>query len=510
MENKFKKLTKMKFKSYIIAFMSIVAMVMFQSCSDDKDTSAKAVLASVSLLQFDGLSPQPATFTVVSDADWRSEVPEWMTVTPSSGHAGQTEVTITLSDNLRDGSLDNPRRGTAVFRGNSLRSVCEVVVRQDGDKFRDIKSYAISEIGSVSDETVVEVKQVTVAAVGAKSIMVTDGKDNLLVMDPAQNVVLGDKLDIQGEKQHETSSMPYILGEKMLNVTSGTAPEINAQDITSTVDTYKSATRTPITVTGFYDAGYLNVDGKDGWKIAIFDAPAEFLNADLNAHDLTLTGYYCGTASPVVNMFVSSFEDKGLREVIYFFDDFEWLEEWAIASSAGSSVENNDVSANSPGITGIKLNIDGTEMSLFDYTEQVKGYKFVYDKNDKARTYLNRNYFKFGKTGNHSGITLPSIDVEAGTPLILQFDWSGMRQGSGKIDPVHLYVEVNCNGAIGKIDVPELNWENDHPLEWVRAEVDLSDYKIDKNSTITITQTEWEVSTANRWFLDNVKVKLKD
>ncbi len=37
-------------------------------------------------------------------------------------------------------------------------------------------------------------------------------------------------------------------------------------------------------------------------------------------------------------------------------------------------------------------------------------YKFIYDKNDNKRIYLQQNYLKFGKTGNHAGIILPPID----------------------------------------------------------------------------------------------------
>ena len=29
---------------------------------------------------------------------------------------------------------------------------------------------------------------------------------------------------------------------------------------------------------------------------------------------------------------------------------------------------------------------------------------------------------------------------------------------------------------------------------------------VNKDTKITITQTQWEVGTANRWFLDNIKI----
>lgn len=501
----------MKLKNYIIALLSVVSFGILQSCSDDdKNISAKAVLASVSSLEYDGLSPQPLTFTVVSDANWYSEASDWVTISPATGGAGQTEVTVSVTDNLRDGSLDNPRTGKAVFRGNTLASVYEVVIYQDGDKFRDISSYLISDLGSVDDGTVVEVNDLIVTAVGTTGFMATDGTDNLLVMysessADADEVTPGDKLDIEGEKQHDSSNLPYIYGEKFLNKSAGSVPEITYEDITDVVDTYNANTRKPITVTGFYDAGYLEVDGQS-YKIGITDAPEEFKNADLNAHDIVLTGYYCGTMAPVVNIFVTSYEDLGLRETIYFFEDFEWLEEWG--TTAEDCVGTDNLSASSPAMTTTTAVIDGVEWTLFNYFEQVKGYTFLHDKNDSNYgLYINKNYLKMGKTGYHCGVTLPSLDVEAGTPLVLQFDWCAMRQGSGKIDPVTLYVEVNAGGSVYTYDIPELGWDTGHTLEWVRAEVDLSECAIDKSATITITQNEWGVTTANRWFIDNIKIK---
>ena len=57
-----------------------------------------------------------------------------------------------------------------------------------------------------------------------------------------------------------------------------------------------------------------------------------------------------------------------------------------------------------------------------------------------------------------------------------------------------------------QIDIPELGWEEGHKLEWVRAEVSLKGITVNKDTKITITQTQWEVGTANRWFLDNIKI----
>lgn len=84
-----------------------------------------------------------------------------------------------------------------------------------------------------------------------------------------------------------------------------------------------------------------------------------------------------------------------------------------------------------------------------------------------------------------------------------------MRQGEKtgyKIDPVNLIVIFENGSDKVQIDIPELGWEDGHKLEWVRAEVSLKGITVNKDTKITITQTQWEVGTANRWFLDNIKI----
>jgi len=55
-------------------------------------------------------------------------------------------------------------------------------------------------------------------------------------------------------------------------------------------------------------------------------------------------------------------------------------------------------------------------------------------------------------------------------------------------------------------DIPEAGFEDGHRLEWIRAEVDLSGITITKETKITIRQTNWQIATANRYFLDNIEI----
>ena len=125
-------------------------------------------------------------------------------------------------------------------------------------------------------------------------------------------------------------------------------------------------------------------------------------------------------------------------------------------------------------------------------------------KKEEECIYLQRNYLKFGKTSFQGGIVLPAIT--GGSGLKLSFDWCPMRQGSGKLDPVNLIVEVTNGSDVKTFDVETHDWENGHKLEWIPASIELSGVTVDENTRIAIKQKEWGVSTANRWFLDNIKI----
>src|SRR5690554_5140824 len=100
----------MKLLKYTYRTLILVALlVTFGSCEEEGSSLSRAVLASASSLNFEGTSSAPQTITVYADADWVTEVPEWITVTPATG-TGVMDVTISVTDNLRGGALDNPRK----------------------------------------------------------------------------------------------------------------------------------------------------------------------------------------------------------------------------------------------------------------------------------------------------------------------------------------------------------------------------------------------------------------
>ncbi len=496
----------MKCINYIIATLLLVSAGLIEGCSDEESTLSKAVLASAGTLNFEATGASEKIITVYADADWITEVPEWATVTPTSG-TGTMDVTISVTENIRGGAVDNPRKATVVFKGSTLASRAEVIISQEGDKYRDCQEYTLAELAALANETVVIVPQVTVTAVTTKGFIVSDGTVNIF-MQSSSAVSVGNEVSVKGTKLSDTHSLPYVAcDEANVNATGGMVTYPTPTDITDKVDTYTSASRTFITVSGILNGNNVTVEGAN-YSVAVTDAPESLGIAPLNGHKVKVTGYFAGVAAPVVKLNAAAIEDHGIVEVIYFADDFEWLDPWSVAGGAGKTVETDNLSATAPQLPTPKVDDVSALAALLE-----KGYEFMRvtpsSTNASECIYLQQNYLKFGKTGYQAGIVLPKLeeDVPSGATAVLSFVWCPMRQGSGVIDPVNLIVIVTNGSNETTFDVPVAGWENGHRLEWIAAEVRLDGVTISKDTRITIRQTNWQLSTANRWFLDNIKIK---
>jgi hypothetical protein len=476
------------------------------SCQEEEGTTlSQAVLASASALNFEGTDSAPQIITVYADAEWVSEVPEWITISPTSG-SGVMDVTVSVNDNIRDGALDNPRKEVIVFKGETLASRAEVIVIQAGDKYRDVRDYTLQELVALEDETVVSVSDVMVMAVTSAGFIISDEQNvhNAYVLSET-TVNIGDKVSILGDKASNSQSLAIIEADQTEIVSTGgsvTYPE--AKDVTDGVDTYNATSREFIVVSGIMNGSNVSVSGAN-YTVSITDAPSSLDLEALNGHRVVVKGYFDGLAAPVIKILVAEIQDNGIAKDIYFFEDFEWLDPWSVVGNAGQTVETDNLSATAPQIPTPK--IDG--VSALDALLE-KGYEFlrVTTKTPGECIYLQQNYLKFGKTSYQAGIILPNLaeDIPSSASPVMSFDWCPMRQGSGKIDPVNLIVIITNGTDEVTFDIPEAGFENGHRLEWIRAEVDLSGITITKETKITIRQTNWQIATANRYFLDNIEI----
>jgi hypothetical protein len=499
------RLLRFKYKTLIL----MALLLSFGSCEEEVTNLSQAVLASASSLNFEGTGSAPQIITVYADAEWVTEVPEWITVSPASGN-GVVDVTISVTDNMRDGALDNPRNGVVVFKGATLASQAKLIVMQAGDKYRDVKDYSTEELIALDDETVVSVPDVTVMAVTSAGFIISDEQNvnNVYVLsETAVNV--GDMVSILGDKTSNSQSLAMIEADQTEIIsTGGSVTYPTATDITDQVDTYNATSREFIVVSGVLNGSNVSVPGAN-YTVSITDAPSSLDLEAMNGHRVVIKGYFDGLAEPVIKIIVAEIQDNGIAKDIYFFEDFEWLDPWSEVNNAGQTVETDDLGAQASWITTPK--IDG--VSALD-TLLGKGYEFlrVTTKTPGECIYLQRNYLKFGKTAYQAGIILPKLaeDIPASATPVISFDWCPMRQGSGKFDPVNLIVII-ANGSDEVIfDIPEAGFELGQTLEWIRAEVDLTGVEITTDTKITIRPTNWEISTANRYFLDNIEISSED
>ena len=491
-----------------MASLVLFASCMVSSCKDDdNDSSAKAVLASAKSLTFEGIGSAPQVITVYSDAQWNAEVPEWISISPATG-SGTTEVTVSVSENLREGTLDNPRKAQLVFKGNTIASRAVVIVSQTGDNYRDCKDYTVEQLYSAPDEVYMSVPNALVVTKTTKGCIITNSDyKGYIYVETAEPVEVGDNVSFMAQKLSDSQKLAYIKAEEVsVNSKNNAIDMPEPLDITDRFSDYTSAKREYVVVEGVLSGNVVTVNGAS-LSLSLVDVPESVNIAALNGHIVKAKGFFAGVASPFSRMHLEGLDDLGEAMTIYWSEDFEWLDPYAVAAGAGRSVENDDVSANAPQISASGTKVDG--LTACDALE-ARGYQMlrVTTKKEGECIYLQQNYLKMGKTSYQGGIILPAIDgIPEGTSnLRIAFDWCPMRQGSGKIDPVNLIVIVENNGEETTFSVPTHGWANDHKLEWINATVELAGATVTKDTKITIRQTEWPAATANRWFIDNIKV----
>lgn len=509
----------MKKICYILSALVAILGCVFTSCSDEETNMSRAVIASVDVLEYEVSPTGPQLITVTSDADWIAECPEWVTISPTSGHAGRTEVEISVSNNVREGATDNPRKGNVLFKGRNLASNAIVIVRQAGDKFRDPIDFTIETALAADDETIVKIPSLTVLSITGSGFVATDGNTNVYVADVPFAVTVGQKLTVVGEKLTSDMKIPYIEGGKMTDEGTGTVSGSQPLDVTGNLDKIEASNYQLITLTGTYDA-IMKCVGIRGMANSAYIYDYKDMNSleELGGHKLTVTGYFAGTATPVVRIIPSEIIDHGYNETVYFFDDFEWMDPWTTIAGVHDYVKESDkVKAESKNIAGV--NADGKKLidELYD-----RGYNFVKatfdgkeDRPFETRIYMQKNYLKFGLTGIEAGLVLPSLkNIPAGEALQLCFNWSPMRQGDpGKdgraYDAINLIVIVDNNGSEVKIPVPAHTLKKGDNHDWMNAVIDLSDQDINENTKITIRSADdkWPTDKVNRWFIDNIKVR---
>lgn len=505
--------------------IALVCGLSLTSCKDEEGGVANAVIVSTHSITFPIEDPAPVSIEVVSDGTWHCDAPEWITVTPSTGETGKTEVIISVPENKRDGAADLPRKFTLKFMGDKSLSAYDVLVSQAGDKYRDLAPISISDLDGLDEDAAAMLSGVTVYSATEKNIVVTDGTNLAYIKDLSASK--GDKVEVSGSK-FDADKLPYLKGEKIKVQGSGTIPALTATDITDNLDNYKSDKLTVIKVTGAFDGANVNVDGKNN-SVQVVDCSKDFKMSDYTGHQIEVTGVYQGTAAPVVKLIATEVKDLGLNEVILFQDDFEWMgtETNLLTYESGGKKTSDNVGANmlsgayNPQSTTLKTP-DGE--SVWDLL-LARGYNMYSTSESQAKKSVGcaKCYIKMAVTTYTAKLSLPKM-AEAGDGMEnvkLKFDWTPMTGGKAVWDQVEICVEVTTDGKTTVFPVDPVAKEDGFlddgktpktPYEWVTVDMVLEGVKINKDTRISLRNADpnypqTAVTGAKmRWFIDNIKV----
>ena len=467
--------------------VAVAGVLALASCQPEESPLARAIMTSVSGLQFAATGAEPQTITVYSDADWTVEAPEWVTVDVVSG-TRTMDVTVSVGDNLRDGALDNPKKDTIVFKGYNLLATAYVIVSQDGDKYRDVVPATISEVLSMKDEEVVVLDDVAVVALSSDGFVVNDGNESVFV-SCTEPVTVGDCVDVRGSKG-TMNGVPAVTICDDLKIERNFAvvyPLVN--DITATIDTYAPSKLEYVELAGSLDGVNVLVEGAT--KVGALLAHSSVDLAALNGHNLIVRGFSFGATASLVNIIPVEIEDLGVNEIIYFTDNFDWVAELADAAGAGDSmgVDGDDSAKNAY-----------TSVEGFAELLASQGYEDLFPSSKTI--YLQKNYLKFSKGSNVNGIRFPAVAYGGTTNVVLTFDW-GVHVGSGGQDETELMIEIEGNGVVDRETFTHTAGE------WVWQTETVTISGIDDNSRIVLKPTTFvgEVSSGYyRWYLDNIKI----
>ena len=170
----------------------LASLAVFSSCmKEEEKTVATAIMTDKQSLEF-GIEDELAqTLTVYADAPWTVETPDWITVEPAEGPAGETEVLVTAMPNIREALADRPRSAEITFRGINMYADASVMAIQLGDKYRDLIEGTLAEAFAQEPETFVGVKDIQVAALTSDCFVVKDNADFSYVTGE-QTVEVGD------------------------------------------------------------------------------------------------------------------------------------------------------------------------------------------------------------------------------------------------------------------------------------------------------------------------------
>lgn len=509
------------FKNILKFCAAALATVSFFGCDEEEYVKPSALL-SESSLTFEAVGAESQSLTIASDEAWFIDVDsDWITVDPLSG-SNTVDVTVSVTDNVKNGAMDGPREGTLTIANNRGYSI-RTVIYQKGDTYLGVEESTVTEAAAFESGTVAKIRDAKVMAVAQAGFVVSDGNTNMYVEGEANDVKVGDVVLLNG-KCAVKGGIPAFDVE-IIDVKSNS--EVKYPDpvvVDGTSSSYSFDKVTCAKVSGTVIGNLLRLSGGVNCKIV---DPAESVGvADLNIHKVDALCYYVGMFDNQFGFVIYSLKDNGLDDTVGkslpYRDDFSWLAPY-IEMANSKLAEANKISDCVGAVTSSADGCANLYTTLADngcdvlgelrsrgYTDLNPGFKTIY---------LQDAYFKFGKTNCQSGLTLPLFKIDGEQDIVVAFRWCAQMQGSGKIDDTHMVVAIDGPGTVvtakgtadAKISDPLAHSQNTGQMMWQDAMFTVKGATT--ATAVTIRSNEFgspddAVTGVYRFYLDDIEVML--
>ena len=518
----------MKFNIKSIALGLISASLAFIGCQEEISPLATAVQTEVPSVTFDAQNAAEQVVNLFADGDWTADVPvEWITVTPTSGR-GNTEITISVTDNVKDGAQDSPRSAVVLFRGASIEREGKLTINQKGDTYLGVPESTLSEVAEMERDQVAKITGAQVVAVAVDGFLLSDGTSYMFAQKTDAAVSVGDKLFLNG-KTGLVNGFPSFVVDEYDVLQSAEVSHPDALDLTSAVDSYSAEAITYVKIEGTIVGNAVkNIAGAPSTAVNFYTAPASLEMEAVSVHKVVLYAYHIGMSGGAHQLVVVSYKDNGTDDSIGvefpFKDDFIWLDSYIAAANAVLPAANqiDDVVAKQSSSSDGAANLYTTLANNgCDVLGELRSRGYV-DLNPGQKTiYLQDGYLKFGKTDAQSGLTLPLMKIDGEQDIAVQFQWCAHITGSGNVDKTELVVAIEGPGTVvttagtsnAKVSDPVKSQQDKNQMFWQDVTVKINGAT--SGTFITIRPKNEQMGTVNepktgqfRYHLDNIKVLL--
>lgn len=474
------------------------------------------VTLSDELVTFEGTPAGPFEIKIKSDNPWtltKGVNTEWFDVDVTEGLPGE-EVTVTVT--CQESSLSTLRSGSIMLASADTRKNIYVVQSAAGGELDPLISVVggnVINVNGFAEDFTIEVQsnvdyklQIDADWLTEKEVPATRG-----VVEKFTHT-LSKKVNLTGvdrtailkfvNEELKLAFVATVIQEKFEPVvtvsTTSTLPP--SHPIAAAGETRKFTIESNVPYAVTTDASWVKLPASQGPASKI-EVPITFEanTGGVRAAKIIFT-------NPEFEM-TKEFYVYQNSESVLFADDFSWMkpyiDAYAVAAGKpiGDTVGSSNSSANAPNAY--------SDASWKDtgFWEDFKARGYENTNPDKKVLYPQDAYLKFGKTGAHSGLYLPSVDP-AGGDIVLTFNWCAQVQGSGTVDPTKMLVELQGEGTCvdtgTKISTPTPSAQGTGTYAWQTYSVVLKG--VTPTTRILIRHNDMTSSKAIRFHLDNIKI----